>query len=283
MHFMKGAAQPRTEFSIYDSAALVGCHPAMIAAFIEVEAAGSGYYPDGRLKVLPERHKVYSLLPAGKRDDAVRLGLAVPSWSPKTQYKDFRKDGGGRYEFLERVASEYGPELAADAASWGAGQLMGFNAASVGYSSALEMVAAFANSEDAQIVAIAKFLVSNNLDDEARAENCKGLCRGYNGPGQVEHYTPLLQKALSRQKARNWGQIARPVSFIMLRLGDGPHTGRTDEVMALQTALNVKGGFGLTVDGDFGPATKKAVQAFQSANVLVPDGIVGRQTWQALQ
>lgn len=36
------------------------------------------------------------------------------------------------------------------------------------------------------------------------------------------------------------------------------------------------------LDGDFGPETERAVRAFQSENNLTVDGIVGRNTWQAL-
>ena len=36
------------------------------------------------------------------------------------------------------------------------------------------------------------------------------------------------------------------------------------------------------IDGDFGPETERAVRAFQSENNLGVDGIVGRNTWQAL-
>jgi hypothetical protein len=54
-----------------------------------------------------------------------------------------------------------------------------------------------------------------------------------------------------------------------------------DAVRTLQQRLNALGN-SLTVDGNFGPATKKAVVAFQAANGLTADGIVGPQTWAAL-
>ena len=53
-------------------------------------------------------------------------------------------------------------------------------------------------------------------------------------------------------------------------------------VELLQLALN-RGGFGeLETDGIFGPLTEQAVQRFQSAQELLPDGIAGRDTHRRL-
>lgn len=63
-------------------------------------------------------------------------------------------------------------------------------------------------------------------------------------------------------------QITDPV----LRKGS-----KGDDVRRLQTLLGIK------ADGDFGPATEKAVKAFQSARGLGSDGVVGLYTWRALK
>lgn len=52
---------------------------------------------------------------------------------------------------------------------------------------------------------------------------------------------------------------------------------RGDAVVALQMIL------GLPADGMFGPMTEAAVIAFQHKHQLLPDGVVGRATWAAIQ
>ena len=57
-----------------------------------------------------------------------------------------------------------------------------------------------------------------------------------------------------------------------------------DDVRALQHLLRHMVGYDtVVVDGSFGPATDTAVRDFQSSAGLVVDGIVGRNTWKALQ
>ncbi|HEY9829876.1 MAG TPA: peptidoglycan-binding domain-containing protein [Stenomitos sp.] len=53
-------------------------------------------------------------------------------------------------------------------------------------------------------------------------------------------------------------------------------------VKQLQQALKDKGFNPGTIDGVFGLGTKAAVRAFQQANKLEADGLVGKQTWNAL-
>ena len=68
-----------------------------------------------------------------------------------------------------------------------------------------------------------------------------------------------------------------------LRLGD-----RNDDVRTVQYYLNFIGYFNdnlpidLAQDGIFGPKTQQAVLAFQRYYGLTPDGIVGKQTWNAI-
>jgi peptidoglycan hydrolase-like protein with peptidoglycan-binding domain len=55
-----------------------------------------------------------------------------------------------------------------------------------------------------------------------------------------------------------------------------------DAVRRLQRALRRTANLGVTVDGNFGPITEKAVKEFQQGAGLAVDGIVGPQTWNAL-
>ena len=67
------------------------------------------------------------------------------------------------------------------------------------------------------------------------------------------------------------------LSFLPLREGT-----KGTQVKQLQERLQQLG-FKLGIpDGDFGPATKAAVMAFQKSEGLITDGIVGERTWRAL-
>jgi GH25 family lysozyme M1 (1,4-beta-N-acetylmuramidase) len=67
----------------------------------------------------------------------------------------------------------------------------------------------------------------------------------------------------------------------VLRKGSGG-PGQAPHVQRLQQWLNALGHFGLTVDGDFGTNTDKAVRAFQRSKRLTANGVVDAKTWLAL-
>jgi len=70
---------------------------------------------------------------------------------------------------------------------------------------------------------------------------------------------------------------AAPAKLPTLLLGS-----RSSDVKTLQEMLNAKGYNAGSVDGIFGKNTRAAVIAFQNANGLAADGIVGKLTWAKL-
>ena len=77
---------------------------------------------------------------------------------------------------------------------------------------------------------------------------------------------------------------AAAIFFSSAALGEaaGFHLGDPGwEVVEIQQAL-VSRGYDVTVDGDYGPATKAAVAEFQNDNHLTVDGEVGSASYQAL-
>lgn len=55
------------------------------------------------------------------------------------------------------------------------------------------------------------------------------------------------------------------------------------DVSRLQRSLTAALGQSVVIDGDFGPATEEAVRSYQTSRNLTVDGIVGAETWGALQ
>lgn len=100
---------------------------------------------------------------------------------------------------------------------------------------------------------------------------------GTNGLEDRRHYTTKAKTAIARLEGFVLAGEAPPAGGRpVLRRGS-----KGAAVTELQRALR-KLGFMLAVDADFGPGTEVAVAAFQSANQLDVDGIVGNDTWVAL-
>ncbi len=86
----------------------------------------------------------------------------------------------------------------------------------------------------------------------------------------------LRGKGYDEQVAMLSPRGARSGSRPTLRIGS-----KSDAVAELQQSLN-NSGAGLEADGAFGPATQRAVKAFQRSAGLASDGVVGSRTWARL-
>ncbi|MBY6121801.1 DUF3380 domain-containing protein [Mameliella alba] len=239
----KGAARPRSAHVMRAAATALRCEEAAIRAVFEAEAAGAGFLSDGTLKRRFEPHH----MPGSEM-----------TWREAFKIKP------GRREALFLEAFDRDPEAALRATSWGLPQIMGFNHGDAGFGSAREMVKAMAQGEDFQISAFTALVIAWGLDSAIRAHDWHEFERRYNGGGQGGAYARKMEKLYRKHSGRASAEV--------LRLGSSGAN-----VTRLQAAL------GIVADGDFGPATKAAVEAFQTKADLPADGIVGARTWAALE
>lgn len=165
-----------------------------IHAVLDVEARGKGFDHLGRPAMLFEPHIFFRQLSGHERDTAVRNGLARKEWK-----RDYPNDS---YPRLQR-AMQINEAAALRSASWGLGQIMGFNAGLCGYETAKAMVLDFLDDEEAHLQAMVRFIQSAGLDDELRRHDWAGFARGYNGPAYHKHgYHTKLAAAYAK-----WAKI----------------------------------------------------------------------------
>ena len=126
-------------------------------------------------------------------------------------------------------------EPALRAASWGLGQTMGFNAELAGFDSAEAMVIAMLDGEDAQVLAMAKFLRSQNLHKALLRRDWAAFARGYNGPGYAQNrYDIKLEQAYARLASGSLPNLQlRAAQVALLYLGFAP--GKIDGVIGQRT------------------------------------------------
>lgn len=206
----KGAAKRLDDIDLPKIGAEIGVGEDEIHAFMDVEAGGSGFDVQGRVKMLFEPHIFYRELgPGAKRDKAVKQGLAHAKWKPGHYPVDSYPRLLAAMKIDERAALR--------SASWGLGQIMGFNAQAVGYSSAAKMIEAFADDEENQLRAIIAFLKAKGLDEALRRRDWAKIERVYNGGGFKGHYAARMHNAYAR-----WQGIKDTPWNPALQEGEGP-------------------------------------------------------------
>lgn len=179
LNTFKGRAKRLDSFDFARIGRIIRVGEDEVRAVIEVETAGGGFDKLGRPKMLFESHVFWRELGEAKRRIAENQGLAYRRWGEKPYPKD-------SYPRLI-AAMKIDRPAALRSASWGLGQIMGFNHKAAGYASAEAMVADFLDDEEKHLEAMINFIVSEGLDDELRGHRWEGFARGYNGAGYAQH------------------------------------------------------------------------------------------------
>lgn len=179
---------------------LIGVGEDEIHAVMDVESKGTGWDRQNRLIMLFEPHIFHRLLRANAPElvaRAEREGVAYRNWGERKYPTD-------SYPNL-MIAMGIHREYALQSASWGLGQIMGFNHSAAGFKSAEEMVNRFLQDEEYHLEAMIRFIISSGLDDELRRHDWRGFARGYNGSGyeKNQYHTKLAQSYAKWSKIKD--------------------------------------------------------------------------------
>ena len=154
------------------AAELLKCEIAAIKAVAEVESSGGGFLPDGRPKILFERHKFHKFTKgafAAKHPD-----ISQP------RAGGYGKGGEHQWDrFNEAFALD--PIAAIKSCSWGKFQAMGFNFELCGFATLDDFHAAMLKSEGEHLKAFCHFIANRKLDGALRNLKWATFASGYNG------------------------------------------------------------------------------------------------------
>ena len=176
---------------------------AAIKAVHQVEANNGGFLPDGRLKILFEGHVFWRQL-VKKRVDPYSI---LKQEHRDVLYKHWTRNeyigGAGEWDRLEEAydmtEDDRVKTAAVESASYGAFQLMGFNAELVGFKDAFDLYFFLAEKELNHLKVLIKFCEANNLTRHLRSKNWAAFAKGYNGPGYAQNkYDTKLEAAYNK-------------------------------------------------------------------------------------
>jgi peptidoglycan hydrolase-like protein with peptidoglycan-binding domain len=226
-----GRASPLTLAGIERAAALIDVSPATLWSVVTVETRGVGFMPDRRPYVLFERH-VFSRRTNG-RFDATKPDISGPPGG-------YGAYGAHQYDRLD-AAITCDRQAALESASWGLGQIMGFNARAAGYASAEAMVARLLESEDEHLAATTRFISANNLHRPLQSRDWAGFARGYNGPGyEANRYDQKLAEAFARFSRDGLPDLTiRGMQLLLSYAGEDP--GGIDGIPGARTTAAMQG------------------------------------------
>lgn len=180
----------------------LGLEPALLKAVQLVEGAGrDGFLVDGRPQILFEGHIMYKEI---KNKFGLDKSVAAQKSYPTICFPKWDKSkylgGANEYKRLE-IAKKIDEECALKSASWGIGQIMGFNFSYCECKDVFEFVHKMSESPASQLDLWFKFFKNyGNCLEYIRTKDWKAFTRVYNGLGQVDVYSQKLENAYNNFK-----------------------------------------------------------------------------------
>jgi hypothetical protein len=151
----------------------IGCSIAAVRAVAEVEAQGSGFQRDGRPKILFEAHWFADL--TGDRYNDSHPDISSATWN-----RDLYIGGAAEWDRMYKAVC-LDRNAALQSASWGLGQVMGFNHRQAGYTTPEAFVRDMHESEGKQLAAMFGFIRSNGLAQYLIDLDWESFAFHYNG------------------------------------------------------------------------------------------------------
>ncbi len=234
----RGVARPLDADGLGEAIGRLDVKSAELWAVLGVETHGCGFLPDRRPLILFERH-VFS------RETGRRYDTTDPDISSATP--GGYRGGAGEYTRLDKALA-LDHDAALHSASWGIGQVMGFNAEIAGFRDVQTMVAAMCQSESEQLAGMAGEIKHNRLDRALRTHDWPAFARGYNG---IDY-------------ARNSYDTRLAAAYQKYSLGSLPDL----VIRSAQIYLTYLGYQLGPADGVMGRFTRAALNSFQAENGL---------------
>jgi hypothetical protein len=249
-----GRAVPLDSLGMANALSILDAEAMRVWSVLGVETSGCGFRPDRRPKMLFERH-IFSR-ETGGRFDRAHPDISNPSPG------GYQRGGPDQYARLDR-AMALDAQAALRSASWGVGQVMGFNACAAGFADAGKMIDAMMQSENAQIEGMARFIASKGLSNALRIGDWQQFALGYNGKDYWKQgYQLLLAEEESRLKRDGLPDLRiRAAQTYLTFLGFDPHG----------------------IDGRIGDNTRMAMNRFQYEQELPVTRDLDAATYDALQ
>lgn len=195
-------AQPEQPQPTPSQPTLAPIEPRVAQAILAVESGGNAFGPDGRPLIRFEAHIFKQQFQNDERFDQFfrfnpdkpwteqerRITINHP-WKPiHTGNQQDENDAFAEAQMMD-------VEAAHNSISMGAGQIMGFNHARIGYPTAQAMYQAF-KSAPLQTIGFINFVLADpDLAAAMRNKDWRTVAAKYNGTGNVDQYSKLLQQA----------------------------------------------------------------------------------------